>query len=46
MAICFVSEKSQTAYVCAIHGASWLFPLPRISPFLNGLQILNFLTVS
>jgi len=25
MAICCVSEKIQTAYVCAIHRASWIF---------------------
>jgi len=30
-------RKKQTAYVCLIHCASWLFPLPCISPFLNGL---------
>ena len=44
MAICFVSGKIQTAYVCVIHCAPWVFPLPRISPFLNSLRILNFST--
>jgi len=34
-AICCVSEKIQTAYVCAIHRAPWIFSLPCISPFLN-----------
>ena len=44
MAICFVSGKIQTAYVCVIHCAPWVFPLPRISPFLNSLRIFNFST--
>ncbi len=46
MAICCVSEKIQTAYVCLIHRAAWIFSLPCISPFLNDLRILNFSTVS
>jgi hypothetical protein len=36
-AICCVSEKIQTAYVCSIHRASWIFSIPCISPFWNDL---------
>jgi len=43
MATCFVSEKIQIAYVCAIHCAPWIFSLPRISPFLNGLHPMRLL---
>ena len=44
MASCCVSENIQTAYVCAIHCAPWIFSLPCISPFLNDLRNLNFLS--
>jgi hypothetical protein len=45
MAICCVSKKNPdrlSAHDCA----PWIFSLPCISPFLNGLQILIFSTVS
>jgi hypothetical protein len=42
MAICRVSEKIQTAYVCGIRCAPWIFSLPCISPFWNGLHVLIF----
>jgi hypothetical protein len=41
---CFVSEKIQIAYVCTIHCAPWIFSLPCISPFLNGLLARSFST--
>jgi hypothetical protein len=37
MAICCVSEKIQTVYVCLTPRQSWIFSLPCISPFLNDL---------
>jgi hypothetical protein len=46
MAICFVSEKIQTAFVCATHCAPYLFSLPRIAPFLNDPRPMSFSAVS
>jgi len=38
------AKKSRSLMYEQIHCAPWIFSLPCISPFLNRLQILNFLS--